>query len=92
MQPDKLVLMANQVAGFFQSYPDADAAAGVAKHLKAFWTAKMRETLVQHLSETQDGVSPLVVQAMWHGDEGHSPTRKAIPNPGVQGELNSDAG
>ena len=91
MQAEKLVHMANQVAGYFQSYPDADAATGVAKHLKAFWTARMRETLVQHLSETRDGVSPLVVQAMWHGDEGRNPIRKAVPNPAM-GELNSDAG
>lgn len=91
MQGEKLLHMANQIATYFQSYPDADAATGVAKHLKAFWTAKMRETLVQHLSETQDGASPLVIRAMWHPNEGHTPIRKAIPNSEM-GELNSDAG
>lgn len=83
--------MANQVASYFESYPDADAATGVAKHLKAFWTARMCKTLVDHLAETQDGASPLVIRAMWHGGEGNNPIRKAIPNPAM-GELNSDAG
>ena len=91
MQPEKLLHMANQVATYFQSYPEADAATGVSKHLKAFWTAKMCDTLVQHLSETQDGASPIVLRALWNGDEGRNPIHKAIPNPAM-GELNSDAG
>ena len=42
---DKLVRMANQIACFFQSYPDDEAMAGIQKHIVAFWTPKMRRAL-----------------------------------------------
>ena len=92
MQDDKLVLMANQVAGFFQSYPEPDAAAGVARHLELFWTGRMRETLDKRLARSRDGVAPLVVRAVWRGGEGgDSPIREA-EGPDALGQMTSDAG
>lgn len=38
---DKLVRMANQIGDFFATQPEESAAAGVATHLKKFWTPKM---------------------------------------------------
>ena len=38
--------MANQIASFFEAYPDqAEAIDGVSGHLKKFWSPKMRVKL-----------------------------------------------
>lgn len=37
-----LVHMANQVAAFFASYPEAETIDGTANHLKSFWDPRMR--------------------------------------------------
>jgi formate dehydrogenase subunit delta len=47
-KPDKLVAMADQIAGFFRSQP-GDPADNVADHLKKFWTASMCAALAAHI-------------------------------------------
>ncbi len=54
----KLVRMANQIAGFFQSYPDAAAQAGIRTHLVSFWTPRMLGEL--RAQAGAPGLSPLV--------------------------------
>ena len=46
MPTEDLVRMANQIARFFEPYPDAEAIAGVAEHLRKFWDPSMRAALV----------------------------------------------
>ena len=46
-----LAQMANDIGDFFRAQPRGDAVAGIANHLKSYWTPKMRAQLaaqVQH--------------------------------------------
>lgn len=45
VQADDLVRMANQVAQFFEPYPEADAIEGIRDHLEKFWNHAMRSEL-----------------------------------------------
>ncbi|MDD4932271.1 MAG: formate dehydrogenase subunit delta [Methylacidiphilaceae bacterium] len=46
---EDLVRMANQIGDFFGSYPSQEeAAAGIAEHLKKFWTPSMRDKLIEY--------------------------------------------
>jgi formate dehydrogenase subunit delta len=57
---DKLVYMANQIATFFASKPEPEAAAGVADHINKFWEPRMRAQLLRVLAEGGAGLSPAV--------------------------------
>ncbi len=46
---DKLVRMANQIGEFFAPMPEAEAALGVATHLRRYWTPKMIRELIEAL-------------------------------------------
>jgi formate dehydrogenase subunit delta len=49
---DHLVRMANDIGNFFRSEPERkDAVAGIANHIWKFWTPRMRQKLVAHLSQ-----------------------------------------
>jgi hypothetical protein len=61
---DRLVAMANQIAQFFASQPHATGAAGVADHLKAFWTPRMRETLIAWTKDGGQDLHPLARKAV----------------------------
>ncbi|MCT8267769.1 MULTISPECIES: formate dehydrogenase subunit delta [Afifella] len=63
MSPDKLAYMANQIATFFKSRPDHEAAAGVADHINSFWEPRMRAKLFEILDAGGTGLDPLVVEA-----------------------------
>lgn len=66
MNADKLVMMANQIASYFQSEPDrAEAVAGTAGHIKKFWEPRMRRELLARFDEQgPDGMHELVVAAL----------------------------
>lgn len=61
MSPDKLIRMANQIATFFESQPDADKAGRVSDHLREFWEPRMLEQLADHLAAGGEGLSPLAL-------------------------------
>jgi len=61
---DKLVYMANQIAGFFATQPEAEAAQGVASHINKFWEPRMRRQLFEILEQDANGLSPLVLRAV----------------------------
>ncbi|KQP51870.1 peptidase [Methylobacterium sp. Leaf399] len=88
----KLVRMANQIAGFFRSYPDEEAVAGIHKHIVAFWTPKMRHALHAYGPKPESGLDPLALQAITSEPEGESPIRAATHDPQLQGAGASDAG
>ncbi len=92
MQPGKLIAMANQIAAFFRSYPDAEAIAGVHRHLEAFWTPGMVRTLRQHLTHDTAGVHPLVSAAMRLDPDVASPVDKVLSPVREGGAMATDAG
>ena len=61
---DKLVYMANQIAGFFATQPEAEAAQGVASHINKFWEPRMRRQLFEIVERETGTLSPLVLQAV----------------------------
>ena len=91
-QIDKLTMMANQIAQFFRSYPHDQAVAGIAHHIDAFWTPKMREAFKGGLQEISN-LDPLVLEAVSPEVEARDPIEKAAAGPGKVGELGAvDAG
>lgn len=63
MTADKIVRMANQIATFMESKPEAEALAGLAGHINDFWEPRMRAQLFAVLDAGGAGLRPLVVQA-----------------------------
>ncbi|MEZ0168472.1 formate dehydrogenase subunit delta [Microvirga sp. TS319] len=92
MSTEKLVRMANQIASFFRSYPEDQAARGIHDHLVAFWTPAMRATLLEHVRTDLRSVDPLVAKAVSTFPEAKSPIAKEVAGPEQVGELGSDAG
>lgn len=46
MKTDHLIVMANQIGNFFNSYPDQDRAQKeIATHLRKFWAPEMRNSI-----------------------------------------------
>lgn len=50
---ERMIHKANQIAAFFEAYPQERAVAGVAEHINKFWTPPMRKQLHEYI--TQDG-------------------------------------
>jgi formate dehydrogenase subunit delta len=63
MLTDKMIRKANQIASFFQAYPEQKAIEGVAEHLNKFWTLDMRMQLKDYISLKGDGLNNLVIKA-----------------------------
>jgi formate dehydrogenase subunit delta len=59
MTEDTLVRMANQIADFFRSQPEADALKGASNHIRQFWDPRMRAKMAAHLKAGGAGLSPL---------------------------------
>jgi formate dehydrogenase subunit delta len=60
MDVERLVAMANDIASFFASEPDPQAAAGqVENHLRRFWEPRMRVQICRYAREGGTGLSPL---------------------------------
>jgi formate dehydrogenase subunit delta len=64
MTGNRLIPMANQIAGFFRTQPKDKAVAGTRDHLMQFWNPVMLRDLKQMLDHGADEVDPLVRQAM----------------------------
>ena len=65
MTTQRLVHMANQVASFFASYPEAEAIDGTANHLKCFWDPRMRREIEAHLKDKAGaGLSHIALEAV----------------------------
>jgi formate dehydrogenase subunit delta len=60
---EKLIRMANQIAGFFATQPGTTQAADTAAHIRAFWDPRMRAQLSALLARGGDGLSPLARKA-----------------------------
>ncbi|RYC04574.1 formate dehydrogenase subunit delta [Ciceribacter ferrooxidans] len=60
---EKLVRMANQIASFFASQPEATRIDGVATHINKFWEPRMRRQLFEIIDAGGAGLDPLVLDA-----------------------------
>ncbi|MDE1992362.1 MAG: formate dehydrogenase subunit delta [Rhizobiaceae bacterium] len=60
----KLVYMANQIATFFKTQPQAEAAQGVATHINKFWEPRMRRQFFEIVDQGESGLHPLVLEAV----------------------------
>ncbi|MFT8244195.1 formate dehydrogenase subunit delta [Roseomonas sp. BN140053] len=89
----KLVRMANQIAGFFRSYPEDAARAGIAEHVAAYWTPRMRAGMAAHLAAGGEGLDPLALRALrGAASPAESPVARETSGPEELGQLASDAG
>ncbi len=55
----ELARMMNQIAAYFAPYPEAEAVAGVARHVGAFWEPRMRRDLAALMARGGAGLDPL---------------------------------
>ena len=62
----KLVRMANQIAGFFASFPEKEAVANTAQHLRNFWEPRMRDEISHYVDHGGDGLHPIALEAVKH--------------------------
>ncbi|MEQ8166962.1 MAG: formate dehydrogenase subunit delta [Alphaproteobacteria bacterium] len=70
MEATRLVHMANQIADFFDAYPEEEAIAATENHFRRFWERRMRRELVLHLAAGGEGLSPIALAAARRLDEG----------------------
>jgi formate dehydrogenase subunit delta len=57
---ERLVAMANDIAGYFESEPDREGAVtGVATHIRRYWTPRMREQINAHCAAGGSGLTEL---------------------------------
>ena len=65
MEHQQLIKIANQIASFFEAYPDKkEAIDGVANHIQKFWAPKMRNLLKEIIEEDKIAdIDPLVKDA-----------------------------
>jgi formate dehydrogenase subunit delta len=63
MSAEKITRMANDIAKFMESKPQAEGAALLAAHINDFWDPRMRRQLFEILDAGGAGLRPLVVQA-----------------------------
>ena len=64
MSHDKLISMANQMAGFFNTQRGDDQAERLAAHINDFWAPEMRAQLIGQLEADDTCAEPLVRAAV----------------------------
>jgi formate dehydrogenase subunit delta len=61
---DKFVRMANQIGDFYATMPEREATAGVASHLRLYWTPKMIREIIAHADQGHSGLNPVAARAV----------------------------
>jgi formate dehydrogenase subunit delta len=64
MQPDKLVMMANQIGTFFKSQKKEDTVHSIADHMRKFWDPRMRAAILELAKAGGDDLQPEVRLAL----------------------------
>jgi formate dehydrogenase subunit delta len=64
MRAEKLAMMANQIATFFDAQGEAGAPEAVADHLRKFWDPVMRAELEALAGRGDGALKPTVVKAV----------------------------
>ncbi|ABI62834.1 NAD-dependent formate dehydrogenase delta subunit (fdsD) [Granulibacter bethesdensis] len=60
---DRLVTMANQIAGFFSHRPEETAISGIAEHIVLYWEPRMRRAFDAIIESHNPALSPLAQKA-----------------------------
>ena len=63
MSPEKMVMMANQIAAFFDTQA-GDPAPRIAAHLRDYWEPRMRAQLVAFVGKGGAGLKPSALAAV----------------------------
>ncbi|MEX2642107.1 MAG: formate dehydrogenase subunit delta [Acetobacterales bacterium] len=63
MDTGRIARMANQIAAFFASYPEAQAVEGTEDHIRKFWDPRMRAQLIALLEAEESGLSEVALAA-----------------------------
>jgi formate dehydrogenase subunit delta len=71
MKDTDMVRMANQIAAYFTAYPQDEAEAEVATHIRSFWEPRMRARLRDYLAKGGESLHPLVIAAMGRPELAH---------------------
>ena len=64
MKIEKLVMMANQIAKFFESQGEARALPQITKHIEEFWDPRMRRGIIAHIEQGGAGLDPFALAAL----------------------------
>lgn len=64
MSPDRLILMANQIARAFASQGEDKAVPEIADHIVKFWDPRMRANIAAHVAAGGEGLHPLALKAL----------------------------
>ena len=56
---ERLVTMANDIGSYFRPQPREEAIAGIATHIKRYWTVRMRQKLNAYLAQGHDELDEL---------------------------------
>ncbi|MCL4068741.1 formate dehydrogenase subunit delta [Pseudomonas sp. GX19020] len=59
----KITRMANQIAMFMESKPEAEGIEGLSSHINDFWEPRMRRQFFQLIDAGGEGLRPLVIKA-----------------------------
>lgn len=63
MSAEKITRMANQIAMFMETKPEAEGVAGLAAHINDFWEPRMRRQFFEVVDAGGAGLRPLVLKA-----------------------------
>src|SRR6266700_1769681 len=64
MKPTTMIHNANQIALFFESYPQDEAVDGVVDHFRKFWERRILEQIQQYLADGGGHLHELVPKAL----------------------------
>ncbi len=64
MSPEKMVMMANQIATFFKTQPTDTPEDLVAAHINDFWAPEMRAELASYAANGGEGLDTVVIAAV----------------------------
>jgi formate dehydrogenase subunit delta len=60
----KLVMMANQIAKFYEPQTRIEPVGAIATHIRKFWDPRMRAAIIAHLDQGAAGLDGLARQAV----------------------------
>lgn len=61
---EKLVMMANQIARFFEAQGEERAVPQIARHIKDFWDPRMRSRIREMVARGGTSLDPLALAAL----------------------------
>jgi formate dehydrogenase subunit delta len=92
---DRLVYMANQIAGAFKHQEPEKAVAATYDHIWHFWDPRMRRLIIEHLAGGGEGlgdIARVAVERLAISGKEPQPVTQATDFTPAGGEIASDAG